>query len=70
MADITALEMFNRLVSMGYATPANVEPSVYTMPTAYVSVPTTLAFATPPVSISEPVGGSQNAKLGPRPEEK
>ena len=67
MGHLTPLEMLTRLISMGYATPATIEPSAHTMPTAYVTVPTTLAFATPPVSLSEGVGGPQNAKLGSRP---
>ena len=63
----TPVEMFNELVQMGHITPALIDPSNLMMPTAYISVPTTLVFSTPP---KLPVLGAEqattNAKLGKR----
>ena len=61
------IEMFSKLISMGYVTPGTVEPSVYTMPTAYRQVPSALAFSTPPIPVSVESGGAKNAELGSRP---
>ena len=65
MAQMNAIEMFNELIRLGYFVPATVDPSNLMMPTAYVSLPTTLAFATPPMQISVSKDG-RNAKLGAR----
>jgi hypothetical protein len=69
MPDKTPMEMFSELVQMGHIVPASIEPSSLMAPTAYVSVPTTLVFATPP---KLPVLGAEkkvtaNAKLAARP---
>lgn len=61
-----AVEMFNELVRLGYIVPSDLEPSELHTPTAYISVPTTLAFATAPVAI-EGTGSAKNAKLVARP---
>jgi hypothetical protein len=45
----SATEMYNELVSMGYAVPSNLEPTDLMTPTAYISVPTALAYVTPPI---------------------
>jgi hypothetical protein len=65
----TPVEMFNDLVQMGYVTPATIEPTIWMEPTAYVAVPSNLAFATPPVQAGGGVapGGKTSAKLGSRP---
>jgi hypothetical protein len=59
----TAVEMFDELVQLGYVHPANIEPHGFMAPTAYLTVPTTTAYFTPPVPEVEPT----DAKLGPRP---
>jgi hypothetical protein len=68
MPDKTPTEMFNELMQMGHVIPASIEPSSLMVPTAYISVPTTLVFSTPP---RLPVLGAEkvpaNAKLGKRP---
>jgi hypothetical protein len=66
MSKMTPTEMFTELVRMGYATPATIEPSRWMVPTAYVSVPTSLAFFTPPISLPSSKD-IKNAKLGSRP---
>jgi hypothetical protein len=68
MTDKTPVEMFNELIELGYIVPGEVEPDGMMEPTAYISAPTTLAFATPPVPELqwEQVGGKANAKLGRR----
>lgn len=58
----SAIEMFGELVNLGYVTPATVDPSGAMMPTAYIRVPTGLAFATPPMNKTPPAR-SKNAKL-------
>jgi hypothetical protein len=67
MIDKTPMEMFNELVVMGHVVPASVEPSSLMAPTAYISVPTTLVFSTPP---KLPTLGTKetpaNAKLAKR----
>lgn len=65
-AKMTAPEMYEELVSLGYVRPATVEPSILMEPTAYISVPTTLAFATPPIPAA-PEREGKNAKLGAGP---
>lgn len=66
---MTPVEMFNELVRLGYARSGRVEPSRLREPTAYITVPTTLAFSTPPVPKLEPgpQGVRSNAKLGRSP---
>lgn len=66
MAHLTAIEMYSKLISMGYVAPGKVEPSIHMMPTAYVQVPTSLAFATPPIPLSLDTGEAKDAKLGSR----
>ena len=54
MSVLSALEMFNDLVSRGLVVPAAVAPARLKAPTAYITVPTVLAFSTPPIpSIDE-----------------
>jgi hypothetical protein len=69
MTDKTPMEMFNELVQMGRIVPATIEPSSLMVPTAFVSVPTTLVFSTPP---KLPTLGAEKAKpnatLGKRPQ--
>ena len=48
----TPLDMFTEMVGLGYIMPASVEPSRLMTPTAYISVPTSLVYATPPVPVS------------------
>jgi hypothetical protein len=65
VATLTPMEMFDELVRLGYVVPANVDPAGWMMPTAYVSVPTSTAFVTPP--INEPHSKAKpDAKLGTR----
>jgi hypothetical protein len=52
-------EMFAELVRMGFVSPAKVEPTSLMVPTAYISVPTTLAFASPPLPAPEVKRGGQ-----------
>lgn len=64
----TPMEMFAELVKMGKVISSTVEPSNLMAPTGYISVPTTLVFATPP---KLPVLGAAqkvtaNAKLAAR----
>ena len=61
----TPMQMFEELVQGGFIRPRHLEPSSLMVPTAYISVPTTLAFASPPIPVGTP-GGNENAKLGPR----
>ena len=63
---LTAPEMFEELMSQGVFTPANADPSSWMEPTAYVTVPTGLAFVTPPI-VTEHQGERKDAKLGARP---
>jgi hypothetical protein len=49
MTVLTAVEMFQEMVRRGYVVPARTEPSRLREPTAYVSVPTSLVFSTPPI---------------------
>jgi hypothetical protein len=62
----TVLEMYAEMVGRGYAVPAPTEPSRLNTPTAYVSLPTTLAFATPPIQAVQKAKAS-DAKLGVSP---
>jgi len=66
MTILSAIEMFDDLVRRGYVTPARIEPSSLMMPTAYVTVPTRLAFVTPAIE-QETTEGGRDAKLGSRP---
>ena len=66
MVDKNAVEMFNELVSLGYVTPAEIDPDGIFEPAGYVGVTTTLAFETPPVPLSAPLQGPENAKLESR----
>lgn len=63
MSAKSAVEMFNELVRLGYVTPATVEPSGNMMPTAYIRVPTGLAFSTPPMNNKSVREGGKRAKL-------
>lgn len=63
----TPVEMYEELVQRGFVTPGRTEPTSLMVPTAYISVPTTLAFSSPPTSVGVGTGGMQHAKLGPRP---
>ncbi len=65
MTVLSAVEMFQEMVKRGFATPAKLEPSRLREPSAYVSVPMTLAFSTAPVIQASPKG-SKNAKLESR----
>ncbi len=56
MNKLTPVEMLNELIASGYITLANVDPSGLLTPTAYVSVPSSLAFYTPPVSTNSKKG--------------
>lgn len=47
---MTPVEMYNDLVQKGYVVPANIEPSAFYAPTAYISVPSVISIFTPPVS--------------------
>ena len=58
--------MFTELVRRGFVVAAAREPSLLREPTAYVNVPTTLAFSTPPVGGGTRKVGKANAKLGLR----
>lgn len=63
---LTPMQMLDDLIQRGYVVPATVDPAAWMMPTAYVSVPTSTAFVTPP--ISDPQSKAKpNAKLGLRP---
>lgn len=62
---LNSIEMFDELVSRGYVIPANVEPASWMEPTAYVTVPTSTAFVTPPVGGMD-AKVTRNAKLGSR----
>lgn len=62
----TPIQMFDELIQRGAVTPAAVDPGWWTMPTAYVSVPTFTAFVTPPISETS-AGAGSDAKLGSRP---
>ena len=68
MPQKTAYEMFNELVQMGNFIPATIEPSQWMVPTAYISVPTSLVFFTPPISMSstKDTKDTKHAKLGRR----
>ena len=67
MPNLTPIEMFSKLIAMGYIKPGMVEPSVHTMPTAYRQVSSSLAFSTPPIPVLVETAGAANAKLGSRP---
>jgi hypothetical protein len=62
------MEMFGELIRMGHAVPASIEPSNLMVPTAYISVPTTLLFTTPPKlpTLGEEKKIATNAKLANR----
>ncbi len=62
MTVLSALEKFQEMVERGYVTPAKLEPSRLREPSAYVSVPMTLAFSTTPVGVTSQKA-SKNAKL-------
>ncbi len=67
MQEKTPMEMFDELVQRGFIRPACVEPTSLMVPTAYISVPTILAFASPPIpGVGKPAMGTLNAKLGSR----
>lgn len=63
---LTAPEMFDELMRYGAFTTANTDPAAWMEPTAYVSVPTSLTFVTPPI-IAEASREGKDAKLGARP---
>jgi len=65
MPQMSAIEMFSELIRLGHIVPASVDPSSLMMPTAYVSLPSALAFSTPPMQTSASKDG-RNAKLGVR----
>ena len=67
MAEMTPMEMFEDLIRRGYVVPANVDPASWMMPTAYISVPTSTAFVTPPVGELQSKA-LPDAKLGSRPQ--
>ena len=67
MSDKTPMEMFNELIRMGFVVPAATEPSDLMEPTAYITVPTSLAFVTPPIPPLIPEEKHQDAALGQRP---
>jgi hypothetical protein len=62
----TPMEMYEELVQRGFITPGRTEPTNLMVPTAYISVPTTLAFVSPPISVGVGSGELKNAKLEPR----
>jgi len=64
---LTPVEMFDELMSQGVFTPANADPSSWMEPTAYVTVPTGLAFVTPPIVAEDDPRERKDAKLGVRP---
>jgi hypothetical protein len=68
MADtMTPVEMFNELVRLGYIIPSTIEPSRLREPTAFISVPTMLAAASPPIQVAPTAtrqGRTSNAELG------
>lgn len=66
-AKMTATEMFDELIRMGYVTPVDEDPISLLGPSAYISVPTVTSYSTPPVPELAPTTGNANAKLGPRP---
>jgi hypothetical protein len=63
---MTPMEMFADLIAKGFVTPGKLEPTSLMVPTAYISVPMTLAIATPPIPAVAVTNkkGTQNAKLG------
>lgn len=65
MPALTHIEMFDELVRRGYVVPANIDPASWMMPTAYLNVPTTTAFVTPPIAKLQQLEDI-NAKLGTR----
>ena len=66
LANKTATEMYNELVQMGHVVPSNLEPTALMTPAAYISVPTALAFATPPIPAKAVSEAGSNAKLESR----
>ncbi len=62
-ASKTPVEMYNEMIRLGFIVPAVIDPYGLMAPTAYISVPTTLAFATPPIEGSK---AKTDAKLGSR----
>lgn len=65
MPDKTPMEMFAELAQWGFVRPAQIEPTALMVPTAYISVPTILAFASPPIpGAGKPAVGTKDAKLG------
>jgi hypothetical protein len=67
MTSKSPIEMFNELVQMGHIVPATIDPSNLMAPTAFISVPTTLLFATPPnLPTLGAEGVKTNAALGKR----
>jgi len=63
----TPMEMYEELVQRAFIKQGRTEPTNLMVPTAYISVPTTLAFVSPPVSVGVGSGEKQDAKLGTRP---
>ena len=63
MSTKSPVEMYNEMVRIGLITPAVTEPSAHMAPSAYISGPSMLAFATPP--IAKPVEAT-DAKLESR----
>jgi hypothetical protein len=61
---MTPVEMFNELVRLGYVVPGSIEPSRLKEPTAYISVPTVLAFASPPVEDVRSLTDTQSSDKG------
>jgi hypothetical protein len=67
MPEKTPMEMFAELTQWGFVRPARIEPTSLMVPTGYISVPTTLAFASPPIpGVGRPAVGTKDAKLGTR----
>ena len=61
----SAVEMYKELIQLGYVRPSDVQPSGLMMPTAYITVPTSTTYFTPPLPKAE---GQEkaDAKLGIR----
>jgi hypothetical protein len=63
---MTATEMYDELIRLGHVVPATVEPSGVMGLYAYVSVPSSTAYVTPPVPGGGTGATSKDAKLGVR----
>ena len=63
MTILSPQEMYREMTRQGWVVPANIEPNAWMMPTAYLDIPTSTAFFTPPVVA---VAREENAKLAPR----